>query len=168
MAFWDGAERTDKTWKALRLELAGALEVGAEGPVWQAALAACGEISPTVAIAGNITTASLLSTLAHARSIPEPSGAKDDPGYVESTVRYFVVVASLLGTSRHRCASYRRTSRRQSGMRSSLPTPVIWQTARQLLMRRRRKACICAAAGDPRRCGARRHRHSCNGAGNPV
>ena len=46
MAFWDGSERTDKTWKALRLELAGALEAFAYDPVWQVALAVCGEVSP--------------------------------------------------------------------------------------------------------------------------
>ena len=32
MPFWDGSERTDKTWKALRLELAGALEAFAYDP----------------------------------------------------------------------------------------------------------------------------------------
>ena len=55
MAFWDGSERTDKTWKALRLELAGVLEACADDPdpVWQAALAACGEVAPAVAIAAS-------------------------------------------------------------------------------------------------------------------
>ena len=46
MPFWDGSERTDKTWKALRLELAGSLKAFAYDPVWQVALAVCGEVSP--------------------------------------------------------------------------------------------------------------------------
>ena len=69
MAFWDGAERMGKTWNALRPELAGALEVGAEDPVWQAALAASGEISPAVAIAANISAAGPPSALARAPTL---------------------------------------------------------------------------------------------------
>ena len=57
MAFWDGSERADKTWKALRLELAAALESSAYDYVWQSALAACGEVSPGVAIASSRSSA---------------------------------------------------------------------------------------------------------------
>ncbi|MFM7984399.1 MAG: hypothetical protein ACKPKO_34250, partial [Candidatus Fonsibacter sp.] len=77
MAFWDGAERTDKTWKALRLELAGALEACAEDPRWQVALAACGEVTAGVAIAASVKQ-------------PGPPGdAEDHPGDAEGAVRYF-------------------------------------------------------------------------------
>ena len=76
MAFWDVTERTDKTWEALRLELAGALEVGAEDPVWQVALAACGELAPAVAIAASFAAAGPAVAVAHAQSCPHSPGVQ--------------------------------------------------------------------------------------------
>jgi hypothetical protein len=89
MAFWDGTERNDKTWKALRLELAGALEVGVDDPVWQVALVACGELAPAVAIAASFAAAGPAAAVAQAPSCPESPGVQEGTGDVESAVRYF-------------------------------------------------------------------------------
>ena len=56
VAFWDGKERAAATWKGLRLELASALEAGAEEPTWHGILEACGEGSGAAAYARRPST----------------------------------------------------------------------------------------------------------------
>ena len=89
MAFWDGAPRTETTWKALRLEVSSALEVGAEDPLWQAALAGCGELPSITTTASGTKSPSSPWALAPAQCSSEPPSTGCDAKDAESTVRYF-------------------------------------------------------------------------------
>ena len=102
MAFWDGSERTDKTWTALLLELAGALEAFADDPVWQAALAACGEVAPAVVIAASFPTAGPAAADARVQSVPLAPSIEEGDGQLESVVRYFFA-GCRPGAKRPRC-----------------------------------------------------------------
>ena len=89
MAFWDGSERADKSWKALRLELAAALDSSADDPVWQSALAACGAVSPGAAIASSwpIARAQAVDAREHAVALVPRLDVGD--GCLDGAVRYF-------------------------------------------------------------------------------
>ena len=89
MAFWDGSERVDKTWKALRLELAAALESSAYDYVWQSALAACGEVSPGVAIASSRSSAREPAADAREHAVGLVPRLGDGDGCLDTAVRYF-------------------------------------------------------------------------------
>ena len=43
MAFWDGRERNDASWKSIRVELADYIRERERDPTWHAVLEACGE-----------------------------------------------------------------------------------------------------------------------------
>ena len=89
MAYWDGSERVDKTWKALRLELAAALESSAYDYVWQSALAACGEVSPGVAIASSRSSAREPAADAREHAVGLVPRLGDGDGCLDTAVRYF-------------------------------------------------------------------------------
>ena len=130
MAFWDGAPRSETTWKALRLEVSSALKMSAEDPLWQVASSACGELQ-TIAIGTGIKSPSSHWAVAPAQCSSEPPGTRCDAEDAASAVRSFC--GYLEGREEAAVGRQYTTFRVQSSPHLSLPICPLWRTALQFL-----------------------------------